>query len=1210
MKNDVLLCFVAMCGAAFLASPSDAMAWDDPVLEFVTPDLSTDGTGGGAYYIYHPGTQKFMTNGNAWNTQLSVGDEGQEITLYYGTDRGLIREDTAYTYRGWVLNMLDAPSNSGFHEVFMESTHVAYVDCNLQGHMLWRILPQEDGAYWIKVIDEDPVYGENSGNQEVVGGYMGVNGEESTIVLPCVNPGTAGYEGLSIDWKFVASKDYEVYRAKKALKVQLEEADAVGFTDYASYQTLYESHDVSPAAVEQAVQDLADDISGFKYAVASEQNPMDVTHLIYNPSFNGNADGWTTSRDPVEGRDNFQYQGASQPSSDGTPFVGFFERWIPSGNQPDWSITQELHGIPDGKYRLTAYILTNVMADAEAGVSGPEGRFLVAKSLGEEVRVEADVPSPYGAAYAAPYSLEFSVAGGEATIGMRVIDANSNWSGVDNFSLEYLGNGGDVEGIREMLQERAMEAQAELEAYEAENRAFSQNLKLEIVRAIDALQGAVADLSIPEDSLLAAFHGLNDAMGKLEGDMEVYERLWQFAYDEANAYWNPPYENLDLVGLDDFISELMDSYDDRTFDPADIDSVRIWADRIFREEVMKALENGETDEFAGLLGNHDCSDDANVGGWQGANVLVLDGVCEVYNTPTDIYQVLTGLPEGSYEVSANALYRPADNATCMNAYGLEGDGTNDVLSYLYGNDALKKLQHVYTHVFDEPQTGSGMVYVQLDTPNMPEYVGKWAVDSRASAAAAFADGLFRDTLVCYVNADGVLRVGVKMPVNSALFGYWTCFDNFSIKYLGADDLSGLASMVETYISQAEGVWNDGRLATAEAEAGLAKAITDAVESISNVSALEKEACMVAAENLQEAIGAYDASCRLVLSLDSLLSCHEGGLTSGAYDQYGGMDEYGELEELVVGALNLLDMDVPPVADEVRRYIAEISLAYGRMVQNAMDVSFASVETPVEVTGLLGNPDFQKQDEDGEYVSSNDGWNIVFNGGTTLANELVYEFYNNASFDISQTLYGLNPGYYRLDYNGYYRAGDMFLAALAHRDGTEALNAEAYVRTESTVFAKPLMSICEVEKPDKYEAADFVMPDSLFPGSPNNYHCVVNSMLAGHLAFEDGEYEDGFYFQVKEGETVRVGVRKSALIAGDWACFDDFRLHYYGDGEENRPEDMPDAIKSPEDGTASLVDIAWYGLNGMRVDEPSCPGFYIKVERWSDGRRSVTKILIR
>ena len=203
----------------------------------------------------------------------------------------------------------------------------------------------------------------------------------------------------------------------------------------------------------------------------------------------------------------------------------------------------------------------------------------------------------------------------------------------------------------------------------------------------------------------------------------------------------------------------------------------------------------------------------------------------------------------------------------MNAYGLEGDGTNNVLSYLYGNDALKKLQHVYTHVFDEPQTGSGMVYVQLDTPNMPEYVGKWAVDSRASAAAAFADGLFRDTLVCYVNADGVLRVGVKMPANSALFGYWTCFDNFSIKYLGADDLSGLASMVETYISQAEGVWNDGRLATAEAEAGLAEAITDAVESIANVSALEKEACMVAVENLQEAIGAYDASCRLVLSLD-------------------------------------------------------------------------------------------------------------------------------------------------------------------------------------------------------------------------------------------------------------------------------------------------------------------------------------------------------
>ena len=107
-------------------------------------------------------------------------------------------------------------------------------------------------------------------------------------------------------------------------------------------------------------------------------------------------------REPATGQDNFQWQAAQQASSDGTPFVGFFERWIPEvdGNQPDWSITQELRDIPDGKYRLTAYILTNVMANAETGVTSPKGSYLTARSIGEEVRREADIPSPDGNGYA------------------------------------------------------------------------------------------------------------------------------------------------------------------------------------------------------------------------------------------------------------------------------------------------------------------------------------------------------------------------------------------------------------------------------------------------------------------------------------------------------------------------------------------------------------------------------------------------------------------------------------------------------------------------------------------------------------------------------------------------------------------------------------------------------------------------------------------
>ncbi len=122
--------------------------------------------------------------------------------------------------------------------------------------------------------------------------------------------------------------------------------------------------------------------------------------------FDGNANGWVSRRDAVPGgaQDNFGYTSGTITTSDGVPFTTCFQRWnsktqVP--RQPDWSVTQDLTGLPDGKYRLKAYILTNV-----TGMQ-PEGRFLVAKTLAGEKRTEANVPSPDGSAYAVPYTVDF-----------------------------------------------------------------------------------------------------------------------------------------------------------------------------------------------------------------------------------------------------------------------------------------------------------------------------------------------------------------------------------------------------------------------------------------------------------------------------------------------------------------------------------------------------------------------------------------------------------------------------------------------------------------------------------------------------------------------------------------------------------------------------------------------------------------------------------
>lgn len=86
MKNRILAA-MALCCATSSTMPLWAAEYDDPTIVTVEPNLATDGTGGGKYYIYHVATRKFIAAGNASGTQLSVDSIGQEITMAYGEER-------------------------------------------------------------------------------------------------------------------------------------------------------------------------------------------------------------------------------------------------------------------------------------------------------------------------------------------------------------------------------------------------------------------------------------------------------------------------------------------------------------------------------------------------------------------------------------------------------------------------------------------------------------------------------------------------------------------------------------------------------------------------------------------------------------------------------------------------------------------------------------------------------------------------------------------------------------------------------------------------------------------------------------------------------------------------------------------------------------------------------------------------------------------
>ena len=290
--------------------------------------------------------------------------------------------------------------------------------------------------------------------------------------------------------------------------------------------------------------------------------------------------------------------------------------------------------------------------------------------------------------------------------------------------------------------------------------------------------------------------------------------------------------------------------------------------------------------------------------------------------------------------------------------------------------------------------------------------------------------------------------------------------------------------------------------------------------------------------------------------------------------------------------------------------ADLDEAYNKMVATSIDVSGATLDSPADMTSMLQSPSFSEVNGDGETVGTIQGWTTNGNQYAMSANN--YEFYNLKEADIHQTVYGLPKGYYRLAFDGLYRAGDAIPAALSRREGKEPQNALVYAESGEGKWNEPLASIFEGMGEYKYTTGDQVLPDSLFPESKALYHIIVNNVSGADLTFQEGLYAGDFSFYVSEtGQPVTIGVRKDSLVANDWAVFDNFTLLYYGDGDANKPDDFESAIDGvTAEGKAKIASSAWYTLDGVRVKEPRQRGIYIRQDLMDDGTRKAIKVMVR
>ena len=184
--------------------------------------------------------------------------------------------------------------------------------------------------------------------------------------------------------------------------------------------------------------------------------------------------------------------------------------------------------------------------------------------------------------------------------------------------------------------------------------------------------------------------------------------------------------------------------------------------------------------------------------------------CEFFKTTFDFNQSIDGLPNGTYQLRAQAFQRPGTYAAAYDDYTA---GKNNVSTWLYINSTTKKVKHIAADA-QSKKLGGGEVSVGTPAVYIP--------NNMEAASYYFKKGLYDNEVTMAKKQTGALKLGLRC--NTSSDGYWTIFDNFRLYYFGSMDkgevtgIDGLPTeTVETTPAVRQGIYNlQGQLLSRDA----------------------------------------------------------------------------------------------------------------------------------------------------------------------------------------------------------------------------------------------------------------------------------------------------------------------------------------------------------------------------------------------------------
>lgn len=1185
---DKRLLYSAVLVASLSTNYAQAQV-NDPVL----PDpvqLKLDGTDTVA--IKNVLADKWLTKGNAYGTQTSLGDSGLGFVIVPNKgDDG--QPNGTYSFCNDRSERFGAFSSKIFVNSVDENGGNSYVDYASQGieKTYWKVTP--NGTTFKFQANEYP---------ETYAGYnpndTGLDGKGETAVDGLFRPALTEDGANGLEWQ---AYPYTYFYRLEKLKDQINSAIDEGL-DVSAVEAIYNNPNAAYWRLKEAYRMINDIRRNKAMAEATAESPVNITE--YAPDANCDAlTGWTHECEYDDKGDvghgghgtNWQTNSHAYTAPDGYQTEKFIERWVHGNSDPvtgtaevagagrlsDGVLSQTLHKLPAGGYKVTCYAMATQQVKGDDFKVEGVSVFADTKDTknSQTVATKAGVPQKY------EFLLDIKE-GEDLTIGFKLDKCTANWVFVDNFQIEYCGPSFKAMNLND-VQKAAEDLDAKLAGINACPTYTDKAAEL-----IESARAMTED-GTSDEEINTMKKNLSDVAAEIEKSSALYAEL-----ENLNTTIG---EFLALDPAGDEFEDFMALYDDCGTGEGVESLMSTWS--LNNEELTQymadlkvKLENAQNasikpgDDITRKIVNP--SFDNGKEGWtvKEGNPTFNETYknCEVYQGTFDIYQDITNIPDGVYELSVLAFQRVAENNV---AYKAHDAGTEDITAFIYANDLETPFTSPYTYGMKK-NSGDDFKY----NLNGEEVYIPNSMKGMAAATTENPDA-YTVTVPMLVEG-GTLRIGVRekrRPSNvNGSWGDWAIWDNFRLKYIGSKG-EALNAVTTPLIAKAAGLLDSKMNAEVRAQLEAAK------------TALETEATVPGIHTLSAAIEAANTSIEAYKPLQTAIE--------NAQTRYDENEASSTTSDVAKGLYNAAKTTAENIYNNGTAADAEIPAAIKALNEGVTKyvindiIADASEAKPADITKVIANSDFA--------TMSSTGWDVKDGTMAFQSNNSVEagEFFN-CTFNLQQTLVGLPAGMYRLTTQAFYRNGK------AAKDGSDELkydvNENAFIYFSDKEIPTEEGKKVATELPESKQAIKTITAHKI---AEDKWNDVGLSDNGGLYKMKDGMYipdnmitaqaffrseagsaydSEPLNFNYDGNSDFRIGLIKNVTVTNDWTIVKNFKLYYLGVDPTGISEIVTDA---------NAVATKIYNASGMQIGKLQ-KGINIIETVMKDGSKKVKKVVVK